>query len=442
VSQPDLAYSFWSSDQPPLADSGVSESSDLMLPPSPANYQSVLDELARAQALDHERIARIYHLEQALDQALTYLDELKLQVHDQAFLEAQLATTEEFAYVQQQAIARLKLQLEQQRQMLEAQTIEVYQQNQTIQALLATTEEIAQLQQQELERLRSRLAQDQVEIQQHRSQLEKQLQGLQNALTSRQQRVLELEAESLAARTQNATLEIQLSAAQSQIQQLCLSLSQHQASLANLEVQLVQAQAPAIPVDLAPPLSFNLEHLDQGLVYDHQNPSIATLQQELVVSQVKVEELETQLAKQVKLQARWQQNFQELDAERDRCQSRIESLERESAEMQEQIFQQARQTSEYEAAIQHWKDRYSTSEQRFTQFRHLLEHIPLEQISQLTENHSESSLTPFIAELLIAMQKLLSAEGETQTSLPVPAPRLHPLELPDFLARRRIYRAK
>jgi len=124
---------------------------------SAAAYQAVLDELAQAQALDHDRVARIYHLEQALDQALACIEGLKLQVHDQEFLEAQLATTEEFAYVQQQAIARLKLQLNQQRQLLEAQSSEGETRQQAVQSFLHTTETLAQGQQDALEQLRSRL---------------------------------------------------------------------------------------------------------------------------------------------------------------------------------------------------------------------------------------------------------------------------------------------
>lgn len=90
-----------------------------------------------------------------------------------------------------------------------------------------------------------------------------------------------------------------------------------------------------------------------------------------------------------------------------------------------------------ETAIQHWKDRCFASEQRLTQLRELLEHIP-----QFTKNDLEMRLAPLIAELLVTIQKLINIEDETQTSLPVPSPRLHSLELPDFLARCRLYRTR
>lgn len=404
MSQPDFTYRFWSPDGSSHAEQGGFSSAV-----SAADYQALVNELAEAKALDHERIARIYHLEQALDQALACLDDLKLQVHDQAFLESQLATTEEFAYVQQQAIARLKLQLAQQRQALEAQTAEAQQRDQAVQALLVTTETIAQTQRSELERLRSRLAQDQAKVQAHRSQLEKQLQDLQTVLESRQQRVLELESESLASRNLTASLEIQLETAQQQIRQLCLSLNQHQASLFNLESQLTQS-----------PLAQNAASSDA-----------VPVERNLAITQVKVEELEIQLDKQVKLQARLQQNCQELEAERDRDQARIAALERETAEMQEQILEQARQGSEYETAVQHWKDRYQTSQQQMAQLRELLLVLP-EHLSNPEAGAAKAAL----AELLVTVQHLLPTEAADSESPSLPSSRRSPLDIPGFLAHR------
>ena len=372
---------------------------------SAAAYQAVLDELAQAQALDHDRVARIYHLEQALDQALACIEGLKLQVHDQEFLEAQLATTEEFAYVQQQAIARLKLQLNQQRQLLEAQSSEGETRQQAVQSFLHTTETLAQGQQDALEQLRSRLAQEQAEVYAHRRRLEKQLQDLQNALESRQQRILELESESLTSRMLSASLEVQLTAAQQQIRQLCLSLTQHQASLANLETQLAATSATQL----------SLEPLLQN-----------DLNRELTIAQGKVEELEIQLDRQLKQQARWQQNCQELEGDRATYQAKVEAMEREAAEMQEQILQQARQAGEYETAVQHWKDRYITSQQQLAQVRDLL--------SRAVDTNSS------ISELWAILQPLLLASEESETS--PQSGRFSALDLPDFLMRRRAYRAK
>lgn len=69
---------------------------------------------------EHMRLERIRQLEKALEQSLNYLHELKQKLKEQLVLEAQLAAAEEFANVQQQAIAQLKQQLAQQ-QLLQTQ---------------------------------------------------------------------------------------------------------------------------------------------------------------------------------------------------------------------------------------------------------------------------------------------------------------------------------
>ncbi|MEB3359935.1 MAG: hypothetical protein VKK04_24630 [Synechococcales bacterium] len=75
-----------------------------------AEVEMLMTQLADAQARQTQQDYRIYQLEQALEQALIYLDELRQQVRHQHDLETQLAITEEYAYVQQQAIACLKQQ--------------------------------------------------------------------------------------------------------------------------------------------------------------------------------------------------------------------------------------------------------------------------------------------------------------------------------------------
>lgn len=83
--------------------------------------EMLLRELAQKRSLDEKRLERICHLEQVLDQSLSYLSELRLQVQDQQALETQLATTEEFSQVQQQAIVQLRAQLAEQQQALDVQ---------------------------------------------------------------------------------------------------------------------------------------------------------------------------------------------------------------------------------------------------------------------------------------------------------------------------------
>lgn len=281
---------------------------------TPADYQVLLAELARTQAADAEKVARIYHLEQALDQALVYLEELRLKVQNQDFVEGQLAATEDFASVQQQAIARFKLQIAEQQQALDSQMLETQQRDQAIQELLATIETMTQAQQQEVERLRLRLSQDQLEAKAHRNRMGKQFQELQIALEAQQQRASELEAEILAVRT---------------------------------------------PVGL---------------------PS------------------------------------------------------QQVAEMQEQILQQAQQVTEYETAIQYWKDRYATSQRQIAHIRDLVEQT----LTELAIEDEAANL--LVAELLAALQTIQPAmPPEHLELLPIalPLPRLGSVELPNFLVRRR-----
>jgi chromosome segregation ATPase len=391
---------------------------DLGLTLAPADYQGLLDELAQAQKLDQERINRIHHLEQALDQALLCLAELRSQLNDQGFLEDQLATTEEYSHVQQQAIIRLKLQLAEQQQILDVQVLETQQRDQAIQELMATIESMTQAQQQELERLRSYIAQDQVEGQNHRHLLSQQVQELQSVLESRQQRISELESETLSARTLTASLREQLATAQQQIKDLSVRLRQHQADWAQLEAQLaeVQQERTQAATKTPPPVAFSTQ--------------LAAVSQELKLSHRRIETLENQLAQQVRLHSHWQQSHQQLEEERDRLQTRLDSLEQQSAEMQEQILHQAQQATEYETAVQYWKDRYTVSSRQLSHLRELVEHA-LSQQPPATENN------PALLDLLHTMLAVLPTETKELPAAGMSSPRLHTPELPNFLVRRR-----
>jgi chromosome segregation ATPase len=367
---------------------------DLGLTVAAADYQTLLDELAQAQALDRERCTRIHHLEQALDQALICLEELRSQVQHQQLLETQLANTEDYASVQQQAIVRLKLQLAEQQQALDAQILETQQRDQAIQELLATIESMTQAQQREVERLRSRLAQDQLEVQSHRSRLGKHLQDLQTALESRQQRVSELEVETLAARTLSTRLQGQLEMAQQQIKELSTRLSQNRSHLEQFETQLEQSASG--------------RRLNSPTAGD---------------------EIDLQLAQQ----AQWQQQQQELEADRNRLQIRLNELEQQVAEMQEQILQQAQQEAEYETAVQYWKDRHASCQRQISHLKDVVKDVA----EQLLP-HPIQELNPLLGELLTTLQiSLPTAKPESQPIAPLPLPRLTTVELPEFLMRRR-----
>jgi hypothetical protein len=137
--------------------------------------------------------------------------------------------------------------------------------------------------------------------------------------------------------------------------------------------------------------------------------------------------LETQLSRQASAQAILQHVCQELEQTRDRQQNRIAELELLNADMQEQILQQAQQASEYEAAVQHWKDRFLNSQDYLSHLKHLVE--------QAVTNPSEE-----LAALLNAIQIVTTDNAEDNSSGLIP--RSPKMDLPDFLLRRQRYRVR
>jgi chromosome segregation ATPase len=363
---------------PPFAELERSAASELTL--TSADYQTLLNELAEAQSLDEERVNRIYHLEQALDQAIQCISELKAQVQDQQVLESQLANTEEFAYVQQQAIARLKLQIAEQGQALEAQILETQQRDQAVEELLVSVEVITQTQQRELERLRLKLMEDQREAQGQRARLGIQLQDVQTQLESRQLRVSDLEAETLAGRALSSSLQVQLESAREQIRELSA-----------------------------------------------KSPALVALREDYAKARGQVEELEQQIAQQTLHHSRWHQIHQEMEEERDRLQSRVASLERQTAEMQEQVLHQAQHATEQETAVQYWKDRYLESQGEMAQLK--------EQLQPVDDPIVRSLLAP-------PLDEPPPEKTEPRPFSAIPLPKLVAPDLPDFLTRRRSNKSK
>jgi DNA repair exonuclease SbcCD ATPase subunit len=81
---------------------------DLSLPIPELNADDLMADLTASVALIQHQTERIAQLEQALDQTLLQVEEARSQLVRQEWIEEQLAATEEFANVQQQAIHHLK----------------------------------------------------------------------------------------------------------------------------------------------------------------------------------------------------------------------------------------------------------------------------------------------------------------------------------------------
>jgi chromosome segregation ATPase len=74
---------------------------------------AIVAELIAARQMLRHQTDRIHNLEEALEETVTRLDEANIQLSGQEYLEVHLASTEDTANVQQQAILQLKQQLSQ-----------------------------------------------------------------------------------------------------------------------------------------------------------------------------------------------------------------------------------------------------------------------------------------------------------------------------------------
>lgn len=392
-------------------------------------------ELRQARSRSHEQIERIRHLEQALDQSLASLSEMQLQVIDQHLLEAQLASTEDISNIQQQAIVRLRLQLVQQQQALDAHLTETQGRDRSLQTLLNTMEALTQAQQQ-LTQLQAQIAHDRADVQVYQQRLEAQLGHLQADLNA-QEPTLALETQSLDARTLTDHLTARLEQAQAQVSELSQILSDRQVALKHLEAELQQVYRTLQEQQAL------LDSLQQSRLFNASAlvtvaPATATLETavsaiapDLAAAYAKIAALEAQAAKQTTAQAMLRHACQELEEERDRQQARTVELENQTTDMQEQILRQAQQASEYETAIQHWKDRCFGSQSGVLKLKALLE--------QALPNPSTE-----LSDLLAA---LLAAADETEPSSPALLTatsfnREPKVDLPDFLLRRRNHKTR
>ena len=354
-------------------------------------------ELMQLRSLTHEQTERIRHLEQALDQSLDFIKELRLKILDQEFLESQLASTEEISNIQQQAIGRLKLQLAEQKKILEIQPFLRF--DQTLQAM----ESLTLAQQAELGRLRSQLSHDRIQAQTSQPQTVNQQAGLRASFGTQQQRLAQLEAKALSTQVLIALLETWVQQAQAQVGALTQKFSLE--ALDRLSSSLQQMQVVLLKPD-APPTASGIS-------------SETTIQSKVVA-------LETQISQYLTTQAILQHAGQELEAERDRQQSRIASLESQAAEMQEQILRQAQHATEQETAVQHWKDRHLNQCAQVQALTELLQSLP--------------HLPPEVTEILARLQPTIQPPANPSLLLVPSVDRsASQLELPEFLMRRRNY---
>ncbi len=362
--------------------------------------------LARHQA------ERIHDLEQALDESLFALQEIRSRLIEQHFLESQLAATEETANVQQQAILQLKQQLTRLQQTLLEQTG----------LMIVPT--------------------DQPPISERRLSRPSVTAGLRTSsvpavlTTAQQQRLAALEAEAFSARVFAANLGVWLYEALAAVRQLMRQDGEASPWLQSLESHLQQALQHT--QETLQRQSEKALKADEGAVPSPWflaggplEPS-ALNQQELAIAQSKLQDLETDMVRQISIQTLLQHANRELEQEREQQQARILLLERQTAELQEQILQQAQQSTEYETAVQHWKDRYDTHRSQIQRLKELVgmavppgaEEI-IEILDSLLDSPDSAGL-PGSPEISVASAQQQSAK----------------LDLPDFLMQRRRYKTR
>lgn len=346
-------------------------------------------DLFHLQSLVTHQVERIHDLERALDQSLISLEELRLQLVEQQFLENQLAATEDIANVQQRAITQLKQQITQQKQALETQQNQTQEQSQAFQGLLDIVEGLTEGQPDRLPPLKTQIHDDSTQ-----------------------------EPNQLPLITASST-EFQTQPHRERLQELIRHLS-GQANVDQLEAELCHARTALQEQQL---LITELQQVRS----QPQISSASVSEQELFAAHCKIQDLETQISKHHTTHAILQHTCQELEQARDRYQSRATELEQQTAEMQEQILKQAQQASEYETAVQHWKDRCLKNQDYLRRLHDAIE-------------RTNPNLDGELADLLIAIQAIVAIpEPESSTAL---THRDTKLDLPDFLARRQRYRVR
>jgi len=384
--------------------------------------QTTVQKLKSSASSNQERscalnqIERIHHLEQAIDQCQIYIHELKLQLVNQQFLKDQLAATEEISHIQQQAITALKAQLAD-LQVPETAT----QQTATWQEATLADQHAVAARQIELEQLKDQFEQEQVEAQAERKQLEQQVAQLQTLLEAKQQQAQALESQEAAAQRFAVNLTDQFETAQKNIELLQSHLGDRQATIIDLESQLQRSEAA-----FAAQQELLIALQQTQIPKSEKNQVIQGLSRKLLSAHTKIEALESEFSSQLMLQAKLQHSCQELEGQRDRDQNRNAQLEAQIAEMQEQILMQAQQASEYEAAVQHWKDQCLCAEHSVLQLKAVLEQLLKERhfsemgaISSGSEASTEAGLT-------------VSHSSESE---PVSFLKSLKLDLPSFLRR-------
>lgn len=280
--------------------------------------------MAQDGSLDFRLVQRVCALQQALDQALYSLTELRAQLQDQQWLESQLAKTEKYANVQQQAIAALKHQLHQ----------TTGQQHQLLHLLGLHLEQWVETQQITLNRLQLQLDQGEAELQAFLNHLSyhtsySPLQSPEPTPPEAPTSVMLLEAELMVARSVAINLGSQLQTTRQHIHALGNLLNYHYGPITQAATRLhTLFNATTEGVGYPPALEAEAELAPAEAPLALPPPDEAQgLRQVVRAQRVRLQELETALAEQFACQTQLKQRCQALAAERDYYKRQVEALQ-------------------------------------------------------------------------------------------------------------------
>ena len=269
----------------------------------------------QSSSLDFKLVQRVCLLQQALDQALDALQDLRSQVEDKQWVENQLANTEKYANVQQQAIAQLKQHLSQftevQRHLL---GVTAYRLN-----------DLIDHQQLEFDRLRIQVQQGQVELQTYLQYLR----GHCSSENGSQDYYLGLEAEVMMARAMAVSLSRQVNLAKQHLDTLTSDLSHQHLNLSHI-IKTIQAMIDDLasfesPSDRSPQSVVSVTESPSHLEANCEDVSV--LQSTLRRQELRIHELETVLMEQFEQRTQLKQRCQALAAEKEYYKRQLEALQ-------------------------------------------------------------------------------------------------------------------
>ncbi|NER79630.1 MAG: hypothetical protein F6K42_08620 [Leptolyngbya sp. SIO1D8] len=271
-------------------------------------------------SLDFKLVQRVCLLQQALDQALDSLEEMRGQVQDKQWIEAQLANTEKYANVQQQAIAQLKQHL--------AQFTEV--QQHLLGVMAYRLNGLIDDQQVEFKRLQIQIQKSETELQTYLQYLRRHCNSGRVPQASSETCCLDLEAEVMIARAMTVSLSSQLKSAQQHLGNLTSALNNHHLNLSQI-IKTVQAMSTDLTsLDAIVEDQPQSEYLIEPEILDQLPEDSSFLQDALQRQERRIHELETVLKEQFEQQTQLKQRCQGLAAERDYYKRQFEQMKKEN----------------------------------------------------------------------------------------------------------------